>query len=54
MADSKPKTVTLISPNGMQVTVDESKKTARLAAGYRLPTKKAPAAKKAAASSSTE
>ena len=34
MAD---KTVSLIAPNGQRVSVAESKKELRLAAGYRLP-----------------
>ena len=36
MAD-KNETVTLIAPNGAQVTVAASKKDLRIAAGYRLP-----------------
>lgn len=36
---SDVKTVTLISPNGQQVTVSEDKQAARLGAGYRLPGK---------------
>lgn len=36
MADNKG-SVTLIAPNGQTVTVAESKKDLRIAAGYRLP-----------------
>lgn len=39
MADNETKTVTLIAPNGQQVSVAESKKVARLGAGYQLPGK---------------
>lgn len=40
MADNETvKSVTLISPNGQQVTVAETKLAARLGAGYRLPGK---------------
>lgn len=42
MAEKKVETVTLIAPNGQTVTVDESKKVERLAAGYRLPEKPKP------------
>ena len=48
MAQDVEKSVTLTAPNGVQVSVAESKKDARLAAGYVLPAK-APA-KKATAS----
>lgn len=41
MADEKSGTVTLIAPNGQTVSVAESKKADRLAAGYRLPRKRA-------------
>jgi hypothetical protein len=41
MAEKKDeKTVTLIAPNGFTVTVAESKKAERIAAGYSLPEKK--------------
>lgn len=33
-------TVTLIAPNGQRVSVAESKKVERLAAGYRIPRKR--------------
>ncbi len=36
MAD-KVETVTLIAPNGQQVSVAKAKKDLRIAAGYRLP-----------------
>lgn len=36
MADTN-ETVTLIAPNGQQVSVAESKKDLRIAAGYRIP-----------------
>lgn len=41
----KSETVTLIAPNGQTVSVAESKKELRIAAGYRLPepVKRAPA-----------
>lgn len=42
MAEKKVETVTLIAPNGQTVSVAESKKEARLAAGYRLPEKRTP------------
>lgn len=35
------KVVTLIAPNGQTVSVAESKKVERIAAGYRLPEKRA-------------
>lgn len=37
MAENKLETVTLIAPNGQTVSVSESKKDLRIAAGYRLP-----------------
>ena len=37
----KVQIVTLIAPNGQTVTVAESKKAERIAAGYRLPEKHA-------------
>lgn len=37
MAEKKDDTVTLLAPNGAQVTVAASKKELRLAAGYSLP-----------------
>lgn len=37
MAEKKEGTVTLIAPNGQTVSVAESKKDLRLAAGYTLP-----------------
>jgi len=37
------KTVTLVAPNGQTVSVAESKKADRIAAGYRLPGKPPPA-----------
>lgn len=37
MAEKKDESVTLIAPNGVTVTVAESKKAERIAAGYRLP-----------------
>ena len=37
MAEKKDGTVTLIAPNGQQVSVSESKKELRIAAGYTLP-----------------
>lgn len=37
MAEKKDGTVTLIAPNGQSVSVAESKKDLRIAAGYRLP-----------------
>lgn len=40
MAEKKVETVTLVAPNGMEVSVDESKKEARIAGGYRLPEKR--------------
>lgn len=40
MTDKKVETVTLIAPNGQTVSVAESKKVDRLAAGYRLPEKR--------------
>ncbi|MBX9661630.1 MAG: hypothetical protein K2X00_23985 [Nitrospiraceae bacterium] len=40
MAEKKVETVTLIAPNGQTVSVAESKKDARIAAGYRLPEKR--------------
>lgn len=43
MAETKVETVTLIAPNGQIVSVAESKKVERLAAGYRLPPKRASA-----------
>lgn len=51
MADAPEKTVKLVAPNGVNVTVAESKKDARLAGGYTLPKKTA--AKKAASSGTT-
>lgn len=41
MAEKKDETVTLIAPNGQTVSVAESKKAERIAAGYRLPEKRA-------------
>lgn len=49
MAEKKQETVTLIAPNGQTVSVAESKKEARIAAGYRLPEKRAAASKSTAA-----
>ena len=47
MADSKAeKVVHMVAPNGVQVTVAESKKDARLAAGYTMPKAKATPSKK--------
>lgn len=43
MTDKKVETVTLIAPNGQTVSVAESKKAERIAAGYRLPEKRAAA-----------
>lgn len=40
MTEKKDETVTLIAPNGVQVSVAESKKAERIAAGYRLPEEK--------------
>lgn len=40
MTEKKVETVTLIAPNGVTVTVAESKKAERLAAGYSLPEKR--------------
>lgn len=40
MSEKKIETVTLIAPNGQTVSVAESKKDERLAAGYRLPDKR--------------
>jgi hypothetical protein len=37
MVEKKVETVTLVAPNGQRVSVAESKKVERLAAGYRLP-----------------
>lgn len=37
MAEKKEGSVTLVAPNGQTVSVAESKKDARIAAGYRLP-----------------
>lgn len=42
MAQNTVETVTLIAPNGQRVSVAESKKAERLAAGYRLPQKRTP------------
>ncbi len=42
MTASAPATVTLISPNGAQVTVAASKKDERLRGGYRLAEKQTP------------
>lgn len=42
-------TVRLIAPNGQTVSVAESKKAERLAAGYRLPRKRGPAPQQAPA-----
>jgi len=39
MVEKKSDTVTLIAPNGQTVSVAESKKDLRIAAGYRLPEK---------------
>jgi hypothetical protein len=52
MAEKKDETVTLIAPNGVTVTVAESKKAQRLAAGYRLPEpeKRSPGRPKSASS----
>lgn len=36
-AKKEDETVTLIAPNGLQVSVDEAKADERLATGYRLP-----------------
>ncbi|WP_172835138.1 hypothetical protein [Mycobacterium gordonae] len=41
MTEKKVETVTLIAPNGQTVSVAESKKDERIAAGYRLPEKRA-------------
>lgn len=49
MADKKVEVVTLIAPNGQQVSVAESKKAVRLAGGYRLPEKRATSARRHAA-----
>ena len=40
MTEKKEETVTLIAPNGMTVSVAESKKAERIAGGYRLPEKR--------------
>lgn len=50
MADKKSDVVSLIAPNGQAVSVAESKKVERLAAGYRLPEpeKRSPGRPKAA------
>lgn len=45
MGEKQEETVTLVAPNGVQVSVAESKKEARLTNGYTLPK---PAAKTAA------
>lgn len=37
MSEKTSDTVTLIAPNGLTVSVAESKKDLRIAAGYRLP-----------------
>lgn len=49
MAEKNDGVVTLIAPNGMTVTVAESKRAARIAAGYRLlePEKRSPGRPKA-------
>lgn len=49
---SDKKTVTLIAPNGQIVSVDESKRELRIAAGYRIPEpeKRSPGRPKASAS----
>lgn len=43
MTEKKVETVTLIAPNGQTVSVAEYKKAERIAAGYRLPEKRASA-----------
>lgn len=43
MGELNSGTVRLIAPNGQMVSVAESKKAERLAAGYRLPRKRGPA-----------
>lgn len=50
MTEKKQETVTLIAPNGQTVSVAESKKDARIAAGYRLPEKRAASKSNTAAS----
>ena len=40
MAEKKVETVTLIAPNGLTVSVAESKSAERLHGGYRLPEKR--------------
>jgi hypothetical protein len=44
MTEKKVETVTLIAPNGVQVSVAESKVAERVAAGYQVPEKRAPKA----------